>query len=267
VKYRIRVIAIALSVLTIARTTPLWPYPDIRGRSVATLIAAYPDALARYDDQTLYWRDGTAMPLSDGKNTKSFEQRLRHSSIADQLLLPYPPGPLDIPPSLDADPGRFRNTAFFEKMYGDCKKGDVSRRLVPVAWLPNTWGKIVQVTSINGADRRLKAVSAEIDALPSDIKRAAYPIAGSYNCRTVADTGLPSPHSYGIAIDLNLDFSDYWYWRSHAGHIEYRNRMPMEIVRIFEHHGFIWGGKWYHFDTMHFEYRPELLNVDDRRIQ
>jgi hypothetical protein len=21
----------------------------------------------------------------------------------------------------------------------------------------------------------------------------------------------------------------------------------------------IWGGKWGHFDTMHFEYRPELL--------
>jgi peptidoglycan L-alanyl-D-glutamate endopeptidase CwlK len=30
-------------------------------------------------------------------------------------------------------------------------------------------------------------------------------------------------------------------------------------VTIFENHGFIWGGKWYHFDTMHFEYRPELL--------
>ena len=27
----------------------------------------------------------------------------------------------------------------------------------------------------------------------------------------------------------------------------------------FETHGFIWGGKWYHYDTMHFEYRPELL--------
>jgi len=24
---------------------------------------------------------------------------------------------------------------------------------------------------------------------------------------------------------------------------------------------FIWGGRWYHFDTMHFEYRPELLDA------
>jgi hypothetical protein len=35
--------------------------------------------------------------------------------------------------------------------------------------------------------------------------------------------------------------------------------MPQEVVAIFEKRGFIWGGKWYHFDTMHFEYRPELL--------
>jgi hypothetical protein len=28
---------------------------------------------------------------------------------------------------------------------------------------------------------------------------------------------------------------------------------------VFEQHGFIWGGRWAHYDTMHFEYRPELL--------
>ncbi|NUM57423.1 MAG: M15 family metallopeptidase, partial [Bdellovibrionaceae bacterium] len=27
----------------------------------------------------------------------------------------------------------------------------------------------------------------------------------------------------------------------------------------FESEGFIWGGKWNHYDTMHFEYRPELF--------
>ena len=34
---------------------------------------------------------------------------------------------------------------------------------------------------------------------------------------------------------------------------------PREIVAAFEAQGFIWGGKWYHYDIMHFEYRPELL--------
>lgn len=28
-----------------------------------------------------------------------------------------------------------------------------------------------------------------------------------------------------------------------------------------ERHGFIWGGRWYHYDTMHFEYRPEMIAI------
>jgi len=207
----------------------------------------------------LRWRDGTVMPVSDGTASKPFEELLRHASIADQFRIPYPRGPLETPPAVDIDPGRFRNTAFFTKMYGDCAKGEVSPRLASLIWLPNTWGKSIRITSQNGVDTQLRAVSAEIDALPEKIKRAAYPIAGTYNCRAIADTGEPSPHGYGIAIDLNTAFSDYWYWRPHDGAIVYRNRMPEEIVAIFEKHGFIWGGKWYHFDTMHFEYRPELL--------
>ncbi len=38
-----------------------------------------------------------------------------------------------------------------------------------------------------------------------------------------------------------------------------RDKYPKEIVEVFEKHGFIWGGKWSHYDLMHFEYRPELL--------
>ena len=225
------------------------------------LVAAYPDALAGHDSKTLRWRDGTAIPVGDGVQEKTFAELLRHASIADQLRVPYPRGPLQRPPAVDVDPGRYRNAAFFAKMYGDCKNGAVTPHLVSIAWLPKTWGKPIRITAVNHVDERLRAVSAEIDALPQKIKRAAYPIAGTYNCRAVADTGQPSPHGYGIAIDLNTAASDYWFWRPHAGRIVYRNRVPEEIVAIFEKHGFIWGGKWYHFDTMHFEYRPELLTT------
>ncbi|MDR1839603.1 MAG: M15 family metallopeptidase, partial [Treponema sp.] len=34
---------------------------------------------------------------------------------------------------------------------------------------------------------------------------------------------------------------------------------PQKVIKIFETYGFIWGGKWLFFDTMHFEYRPEIL--------
>jgi hypothetical protein len=223
------------------------------------LVAAYPDALAWHDSAALRWRDGTVMPVTDGTAHKTFAEILRHASIFDQMRIPYPRGPLDRPPAPGADPGRSRNAAFFKKMYGDCRTGEVLPHLVSLTWLPKTWGRSISITSVNGVDNHLAAVSAEIDALPQKIKRAAYPIAGTYKCRPVVDTGELSPHAYGIAIDLNLAFSDYWYWRSHDGTIAYRNRMPEEIVTIFEKHGFIWGGKWYHFDTMHFEFRPELL--------
>ena len=67
-------------------------------------------------------------------------------------------------------------------------------------------------------------------------------------------------HAWGAAIDINPAKSDYWLWhRATAGLADRVNRVPLEIVRVFERHGFIWGGRWVHYDTMHFEYRPELL--------
>jgi hypothetical protein len=252
---RVCLVTIAL----LASAFPVFAQDDQARLALDNLVAAYPSVLAGHDGKVLRWRDGTVMPVSDGVESKTFPELLRHASIIDQFRIPYPRGPLEKPPAVDADPGRFRDTAFFTKMYGDCQEGQVTPQLVSLDWLPKTWNQPIRITSRNGVDEQLRAVSAEIDALPENIKRAAYPIAGTYNCRAVADTGQPSPHSYGIAIDLNTAFSDYWYWRPHDGAILYHNRMPEEIVAIFEKHGFIWGGKWYHFDTMHFEFRPELL--------
>jgi len=67
-----------------------------------------------------------------------------------------------------------------------------------------------------------------------------------------------------MTLDINIKYSDYWQWackcKNEDAQIDYQNRIPQIIIDIFEKHGFIWGGKWYHYDTMHFEYRPELLN-------
>ncbi len=245
-----RIIAIAsLAILSAATAAP------IRAASIDALVEAYPDQLAGHDQTDLIWRDGTRQKISDGKGEKSFDETLRNASLLDQLSLPYPKGPLKAPPGPQDDPGRFRNSAFFDKMYGNCEKGETRGHLTGVKWLPATGGKLVQVTTVNGVADKLRAVAEEIERLPPEIKRFAYPSAGTFNCRTVKDTGKRSMHAYGAAIDLNTKFADYWLWSKDA----YRNRIPFEIVAIFERHGFIWGGKWGHFDTMHFEYRPELL--------
>jgi D-alanyl-D-alanine carboxypeptidase len=222
------------------------------------LVRAYPQALAGHDDEFIFWRDGTKMPVGKPDDQKSFDDLLRHATIVDQLSLSYPRGAA--PPTMNSDPGRFRNEVFFNKMYGDCRKGEVTANLVSIVWLPQTWGKTLNVTRVNGVADRLKEISTEIDKLDSAIKKAAYPIAGVFSCRPVADTGRRSMHGYAAAIDLNLSYSDYWFWSAKSENIAFKNRMPRQIVEIFEQHGFIWGGRWYHYDTMHFEYRPELLN-------
>jgi hypothetical protein len=220
------------------------------------LVKAYPDFLSGHDGKVLIWKDGTRMPLSEGRIDKSFEDKLRNPSILDQLSIPYVKGPPAAPPGPQDDPGRFRNIAFFDKMYGDCSKGAVQRKLARIAWLPNSGGGFVQVTTVNGVADKLRALSEQLDLLPAQIKKYAFPSAGGFNCRAVKDTGNRSAHAWGVAIDINEKLADYWLW-SRKG--DYRNRVPIEIVEIFERHGFIWGGKWAHFDTMHFEYRPELL--------
>ncbi len=236
-----------------------------RAASIADLLRAYPDALAGFDGADLIWRDGTRMPVDDGQPDKTVDQQLRHGSILDQLRLAYPPAgaPLEPPPT--DDPGRVRNTAFFQKMYGDCHTGEVAPKLVPVVWLPSTWGHTISITSVNGIDQRLAAISRELDRLPAEDKKYLYPLGGTYACRPVADTGQVSMHSWGAAIDINTAWSDYWLWRRRGGGVPaYADRIPLEIVTVFERHGFIWGGRWAHFDTMHFEYRPELLGYDPK---
>ncbi len=221
-----------------------------RAATVEDLVRAYPDALSGFDGTNLLWRDGTRMPVADG----------RPASILDQLALPYPAGAALLPPP--DDPGRTRNQAFFDKMYGDCRAGQVTPKLVRIAWLPNTGGRTVSITSVNGVDRQLAAISRELDELPPQDRRYLTPIGGTYNCRVVAGTDQTSMHSWGAAIDINTSAADYWRWsRPGADGPVWRNRIPPEIIAIFERHGFIWGGRWSHFDTMHFEYRPELLGA------
>jgi hypothetical protein len=222
---------------------------------LAALAQAYPQAIARIDGGTIVFRDGTRLAAGPYEPAKPFEQLLREATILDQFRFAYPRGAPIAPPAKDFDPGRYRNEAFFVKLYGDCRKAALD--LVPVTWVD---GRKLLFARANGAADRLRDVAAEIGKLPPAIRAAAAPSAGTYNCRPVKDTGRLSMHAYGAAIDLNLKFSAYWLWAAKdAAKIPYRNAMPRAIVDIFERHGFIWGGRWYHYDTMHFEYRPELV--------
>lgn len=228
------------------------------------LVQAYPDFLDRIDGNALVWKDGTRMTIDDGLGPKDFDRRLDAPDIKDMYFLPYVPGRIETPPAFQSDPGRVRFQPLFDKMYGNCLAGEVQAHLVEIDWLAvNGVPQKLKVNSANGMAAKLAAVARDLARLPEDFGKFLKPSAGTFNCRVIAGTTRVSAHGQAIAIDINVDHSDYWRWTKPDanGRYPFKNRIPWEIVEIFEKHGFIWGGKWYHYDTMHFEYRPDLLRV------
>ena len=91
----------------------------------------------------------------------------------------------------------------------------------------------------------------------------------AWNWRNIASSQSRSFHAYGAAIDLlpkSLGgLETYWLWTAAKipewWTVPYTRRFhpPNEVIRAFESLGFVWGGKWRFYDTMHFEYRPEIF--------
>lgn len=243
---------------------PLWaaaeeygaPPPDL-DRHLQRLVGAYRDSVQSFDREFLYLKSGAKFRISDGRTKKTFEQLLEEPDVDDMFFAVYARASPLQPPARNADPGRVRFEPLFVAMYGDCYRGDVTKRLRTIAWLPRHGGGTVSVTTVNGVDKALERVSSDLDNLPDEFVKYLKPSAGTYACRSVAGSRVRSMHAYGAAIDLNTRYAHYWRWS--GGPSRWQNRYPKTVVDIFEKHGFIWGGRWYHFDTMHFEYRPELL--------
>ena len=218
------------------------------------LLRAYPDYLRNCSGNTLIWKDGTKMRYDDGRR-KSFDQLLNQPDLEDMFHYRYYRGKTGLQKALakNYDPGRIRYEPFFRKMYGS-SADQVRRRLTTIDW----FGHRVRVTTVNDVASRLKAVERELKRTPK-LRKYLVPIGGTFKWRTIAGTHRLSVHSFGAAIDINTRYSAYWRW-SKSGKRP-ANKIPMKIVEAFERHGFIWGGKWYHYDTMHFEYRPEILRM------
>ncbi|MEZ5841306.1 MAG: M15 family metallopeptidase [Hyphomicrobiales bacterium] len=225
---------------------------------IEALIAAYPDHLAGREGNDLIWRDGTRMPIDDGRQ-KNHDDRLDDGDIEDSLSQVYPLGDCSFaPPAFNFEPGRIRSTPFFMKMYG-ASESAARASTTTIPWFDGR----VRVTTVNGVDQRLQAVARDLAALGPKFRPFLNKSGGAFNWRVIAGTSRPSVHSFGAAIDIDTGFSDYWRWKmGKDGKVGgYANRIPREIVEVFEAHGFVWGGKWYHYDTMHFEYRPELIAI------
>jgi len=270
-----------------AQGVSLFPPPggdDSGEREMKTLAEAYPDRINQVarvdgdwavdvDGQWFFWAAGRILPQAE---------RWHPERYARFRFYPYPLGSLPPLPRLDDQtmamlkkalkearihPPR-RSESFLERLYGAGSRAETESQLVTVGFL----GFPVRVHQrIVG---ELAEVAAECANLRQTDPQAASFLAGlsevdGFNYRDIVGTATRSYHSYGLAIDLIPRSyggkSAYWRWVMWkvddwwTTPYEQRWMVPLSIVAIFEKHGFIWGGKWLFFDTMHFEYRPEIL--------
>jgi hypothetical protein len=230
---------------------------------VRKLMIAYPNQIKGYEENCILFCDSSKLIFDDGKN-KSIEDLLKIPDIQDMFTYSYSKSKKKIT-SIEKyhDAGRIRNDAFFKKMYGETA-AEVQSNLVEIIWCSKLLNQKLRVSSKNDVHKHLLAVSDELDNHPEwkDYLKSA----GTFHWRNISGTKQLSAHSFGITIDIDTKHSNYWQWdcscKNENADLTYKNQIPIEIVEIFEKHGFIWGGKWYHYDTMHFEYRPELLVED-----
>lgn len=217
----------------------------------AALMAGYPGAFS-FEGNAVVFGDGTRLVWDDGM-IRDAAALIADPDVEDMFHYLYPLASAgELVPAKDFDPGRVRNEAFFKALYGS-NAAAVGADVVVVPWL----GGSVQVSSRFSIAGRVAAVAAEFEGALEKFGRNP---GGGFNWRVIAGTSQLSVHSFGAAIDINVDYSDYWRWADvNADPIPFKNRIPLDVVALFEVQGFIWGGRWYHYDTMHFEYRPERI--------
>ncbi len=230
-------------------------------QDILTLMMAYPEYITKIEKS----EDGkvfivTALGkkiLYDDKQNKDFNGKMDNADLQDILEDIYPLSMPDKLLDINRDPGTFRNYNPLNEVYGSSEKL-VSSNLVGV---PSPY-KSYQFNKNNGAAESLKNTMEELKQLAQGngaVSTLINPVNGTFNYRVISGTGKLSPHAYGIAIDLNSNPSDYWKWASREAGEKRMLSYPKELVETFEKINFVWGGKWGHFDILHFEYRPEIL--------
>jgi hypothetical protein len=180
--------------------------------------------------------------------------------LEDVFETPYVTGKIVPIDTSDAgpieDPGRARVEELFFATYGS-KRSEVQERLGRVRFFGLRYP--FHERAVEPLRRVVERLEPQVKANPK-LRPFLKDIGGTWIWRTIKRSKRLSGHAFGIAIDLNVELSNYWRWTYRGQPMVWKNKVPQEIVDAFEAEGFIWGGRWKHFDTMHFEYRPELIS-------
>ncbi|MCL1812507.1 MAG: M15 family metallopeptidase, partial [Treponema sp.] len=257
--------------------------PSIAEQVMRAYAAAFPEAISQVEerdgdwavllrDKWFYYADGRLLPETELNKASSWTQQSFYNYPIELSLWKEPEGEeaewlRNELANRRATPPK-RTPLFYDTLWRASTQKEAAANIVQI----NFFGKNLNV------HKDLKDILLKIDALVMEAAKTDKEIRdflneigsiGAFNWRNVAATASRSFHSYGVAIDIlpkNLrGRATYWQWTSDEGNPEWYNvpyekryHPPMSVVKIFEQHGFCWGGKWSLFDTMHFEYRPEL---------
>ena len=227
-------------------------------QDLLALMLAYKEIvdIERDDKNNIYivFKSGKRI-IYDDKVIKTYEEKIHNPDIEDTLYQIYPLHDIDDLMSDNYDPGRIRSYKLLYEVYGQNEE-IINKNLKEV--YPQ--GNYCMFSKKNNAYKYLVSAINEvkINGNPKSIDLLS-PINGTYCYRKISGTNRLSPHSFGIAIDVKHNRGDYWKWSStEVGQMRLKE-FPRDMVTAFEKNYFIWGGKWSHFDILHFEYRPELI--------
>ncbi|MFA9396980.1 MAG: M15 family metallopeptidase [Clostridiaceae bacterium] len=229
-------------------------------RDILCLMMAYPDFIddVVIEDNKIYLvMKSKERILYDDKINKNYSDKIYNADLQDTLEQLYPMNISKKIMNENFDPGRFRNYSLLNCLYGK-SENEIGKNLVNV----NIGYTNAYFNKNNEAANSLENAMKELVSLTKRDKNTynfIFPCSGTYNYRYISGTNLLSPHSYGIAIDLKYHDNDYWKWNTKEAGEKRLTSYPNEIVEIFENNNFVWGGKWNHFDILHFEYRPEII--------
>lgn len=241
--------------------------------AIQCLKKAYPDTICDITPSKISLCSGSEIaitlaisdpPITNGMHHDHYLKHLQSATLGDQLSQGYP-SLYSGTTTGGLDPGRLRDEKFFQALYG-VNAAEVSKNLTTIRWPDPATGRDITITKINKVAERLTEVGKEIATLPADELAAVANFSGGYKWRKIGGTERLSMHSFGIAIDLTVEGARYWRWNkgfvnltTHLTKWLKRGKLSDKVIAAFEKQGFIWGGKWHHYDTMHFEYRPELF--------
>lgn len=254
---------------------------------ISSLLISYPHEIKRViwrdndwvlifnNGQELYWAQGRLLPKSLRTDINKYRKYISYrypEKIPDPATFS-----VEMVKKMKSENTKEKRAnmpayegTFYELLYGNHTRASLEAQLVRINFL----GRRISVhrkvqkplATINQKIQNLSKRNSKVARFMQEIRSVQC-----YAWRRIRGSTSMSFHSVAVAVDIlprNRQKIIYWGWEADRNPnwpvVPLKDRWipPSEVIKIFEDHDFIWGGRWILYDNMHFEYRPELLALN-----